>query len=262
MENVRVSGRVAAALTNAEAQTAFPLATEWTPWGLAAGDVGLALVCGYFDECFPERGWDVEAHHHLTAAAATLPSLWRGSVSPSLFEGLGGLAFVTRRLSRGGSRYQSLTRAVEALLFPRVAALVRSMDVRTSGRRDVGRFDVISGAAGVGAAFLPEEPRKDDGDRRQVLSSLLRALIRMVEDPDGLSLWYTPARLIGDENMVRAYPYGVLNCGLAHGLPGPLALLALALENEVREPGLPRPSPPWPVCSWTCGWTRRAAGPR
>lgn len=237
MENLRSTGRTAAAIANAQAQTAFPVTAEWTPWGLAAGDAGLALVCGYADECFPGHGWDVEAHHRLTSAAAALPSHAHGSPSASLFEGLGGLAFATRRLSRGGSRYRSLTRAVDALFLSRAAAVTHLLDAR-SGRRDVGRFDVISGAAGVGAVLLRQEPRQDDGDRRRILSSLLRALIRMMDDEEGLSLWYTPAHLIGDDALVRLYPHGVLNCGLAHGLPGPLALMALAVENGEREPGL------------------------
>ncbi|MGA5418463.1 lanthionine synthetase C family protein [Streptomyces pseudogriseolus] len=236
---MRSSGRTAAAVANAQAQTAFPVTAEWTPWGLATGDTGLALVCGYVDACFPGDGWDIEAHHRLTAGASALPWHAPHSLSASLFEGLGGLAFAVRRLSRGGSRYQSLSRAVDALFLPRAAEVVRSLDAQ-SRRRDVSRFDVISGGAGVGAVLLRQESREDgdDGDRQQVLSALLRAFVRMMDDTEGLSLWFTPAHLIGDEALVRLYPYGVLNCGLAHGLPGPLALMALALENGAREPGL------------------------
>ena len=34
------------------------------------------------------------------------------------------------------------------------------------------------------------------------------------------------------------YPHGNLNCGLAHGIPGPLALMALALSHEIAVPGI------------------------
>jgi hypothetical protein len=38
--------------------------------------------------------------------------------------------------------------------------------------------------------------------------------------------------------MQKAYPEGNLNCGLAHGIPGPLALLALAHEAGIVVDGL------------------------
>jgi hypothetical protein len=44
--------------------------------------------------------------------------------------------------------------------------------------------------------------------------------------------------LIRDEATARLYPNGNLNCGLAHGIPGPLALMALALRSGVVEEGL------------------------
>jgi hypothetical protein len=38
--------------------------------------------------------------------------------------------------------------------------------------------------------------------------------------------------------MLRSHPHGNLNCGLAHGIPGPLALLALARLGGVEVEGL------------------------
>jgi Lanthionine synthetase C-like protein len=43
---------------------------------------------------------------------------------------------------------------------------------------------------------------------------------------------------MGDEVMADRYPYGNLNCGLAHGIPGPLAMMSLALRHGVTVPGL------------------------
>src|SRR4030095_2026633 len=47
-----------------------------------------------------------------------------------------------------------------------------------------------------------------------------------------------PANAIGDESMLRSHPHGNLNCGLAHGIPGPLALLALARLGGIEVAGL------------------------
>ena len=50
--------------------------------------------------------------------------------------------------------------------------------------------------------------------------------------------WATPAALIADEATAAQYPNGNLNCGLAHGIPGPLAVMALALSDDAPIVGL------------------------
>jgi len=44
---------------------------------------------------------------------------------------------------------------------------------------------------------------------------------------------------MGNEVMAAQHPHGNLNCGLAHGIPGPLATMSLALACDVTVPGLP-----------------------
>jgi hypothetical protein len=41
-----------------------------------------------------------------------------------------------------------------------------------------------------------------------------------------------------DEEQANSYPLGNLNCGLAHGIPGPLALMALSSARDVEVDGL------------------------
>ena len=45
--------------------------------------------------------------------------------------------------------------------------------------------------------------------------------------------WFTPADLISAKSMIGRYPAGNLNCGLAHGAPGLLGILALAHRANV-----------------------------
>ena len=58
---------------------------------------------------------------------------------------------------------------------------------------------------------------------------MLSALVALTAEEDGLPGWYTPAWAIADDTLAVIYPDGRLNCGLAHGIPGPLALMALSL---------------------------------
>ncbi|MGH8905647.1 MAG: lanthionine synthetase C family protein [Egibacteraceae bacterium] len=220
-------GRVSAALAVARGQTRFPQSLRWEPYSIAAGEAGLAVMCAYLDACLPGAGWDVAGHGFLATAA-------RGAertpqLPPALFGGLSGLAFTASLLSRGGTRYQRFLASLDDTLAPQASALGARL---RSGREPggVSAFDVISGASGVGAYLLRR-------DTHGVLPEMLSGLVALAEPVEGPPRWHTPPHLLADESMARLYPWGNLNCGLAHGIPGPLALLALALRNGVEVPG-------------------------
>jgi hypothetical protein len=98
----------------------------------------------------------------------------------------------------------------------------------------VSSFDVISGLAGVGRYLLL---RHGERAHRGALEAVLRVLVAISEEQDGIPHWFTPAHFIADEPTRRMYPHGNLNCGLAHGIPGPLALLSLAAAAGVSVAG-------------------------
>jgi hypothetical protein len=70
------------------------------------------------------------------------------------------------------------------------------------------------------------------------LSIVVESLIEITNEEDTLPRWHTPASLLWDAEMRAIYPHGNLNCGLAHGIPGPLALLSLELQAGSSVPGL------------------------
>src|SRR5262249_44410038 len=69
------------------------------------------------------------------------------------------------------------------------------------------------------------------------LRAVLAALAGLAAESDGPPRWHTPPAVLADEGMARESPHGNLNCGLAHGIPGPLALLALAQRAGTVLPG-------------------------
>jgi hypothetical protein len=224
--------RIEAATAAAARQSAFPQTAYWEPHGVAQGDAGLALMCSYLDACFPGEGWDATAHRYLTLAAQGAEH--SGYLAPGIFGGLSGLAFAAWSLSRNGNRYQRLLRGVEEPLLPQAVALAGALSQPKDGV-SVGQFDVISGLSGVGAYLLC---RRDNEEVAAALRAVLGSLVASTGEEDGVPYWYTPAHLMGDETMVRLYPNGHLNCGLAHGIPGPLALMALAVRSGVEVEGL------------------------
>ena len=218
--------RIALGLAAARRQTRYPQTLRRTPYSLAAGDAGLAALCAAADADLPGEGWDAAAHGFLAAAARAAE---RAPVLPwGLFEGLGGLAFATMLLSRGGARYRTLLATLDAALARPAAAFVATGDGGRPGPTTA--FDLVSGAAGVGAYLLTRDPHG-------LLPGILRGLVALARPAGGLPGWWTPPAPTDDGFTARAYPHGSLNCGLAHGVPGPLALLALALRAGAEVPG-------------------------
>jgi hypothetical protein len=230
-DRLRYPAKIGAATAAAARQTAFPQSVYWAPYSTAQGDAGLALMCSYLGACFPDEGWDGTGHSYLTLAAQGAQS---SSYLPvGLSAGLSGLAFAAWSLSREGTRYQKLLKSVEQALVPQALELADSP--RQEQGVSVGLFDVISGLSGVGAHLLC---RRDNEELSAALRAVLRSLVALTGEKNGVPNWYTPVHLLGDETMMRLYPNGNLNCGLAHGIPGPLALMALAARYGVEVEGL------------------------
>jgi len=227
-------GRLDQALQAAPRQSQFPHVMHWQPYGLAQGDAGLALFCSYLDVVQPDQGWDRVGHGFLQAAVADLEAL-EGRVAPGAFSGLAGLAFAACSLSRGGTRYRTLLTSLEDALA--IEALTAASETaRHAGGGGVWQFDVISGLAGIGAYLLQRRSRPVVAD---ALDAVLRALIHLTApNPGSPPRWFTSQQMMADEPTARHYPHGNLNLGLAHGIPGPLALMALAHKEGVELPGL------------------------
>jgi lantibiotic biosynthesis protein len=214
-------------------QAAFPQAAGWRPVSLAQGDAGVALACAYLDSLFSDEGWDGIGHGYLSLAARDAEH--RAYLPSGLWGGLAGLGFAAWSLCGGATRYQRMLTSVDEALLPEVTEQAQRLAGLTGGM-SVGEFDVISGLAGVGAYLLC----RPEGDAAcAALEVTLRALAALVARADTPPQWWTPSALMGNEAMAAVYPHGHLNCGLAHGIAGPLATMSLALLSGVTVPGLP-----------------------
>jgi hypothetical protein len=226
------SERIHAALAAAREQTDYPMSVHWEPYGVAQGDAGLALLSGCAAAAFPGEGWELTAHEQLASAVrAAERTPW---LPANLFGGLAGLLLAASSLSAGGTRYGRVVTALEDALLPATARLVARLRGLGPGM-NVGEFDAISGLAGIGVALLGHTDRTPV---RRALQQLVGALVDLVDGSADPPRWYTPPEQMGDEVMSRMYPDGNLNCGLAHGIPGPLATMSLARLAGVDVPGL------------------------
>jgi len=222
---------VAQAVAAERAVSTFPASVHWRAHTVASGWAGTALMLGAVDSCWPGEGWDVAGHAHLAAACAALERL--PVVNASLFGGLAGVGYAAVTLGGDRRRYRRLLSTVDDLLLPKVDAAVHRLD-RLHAGCGVGEFDLISGLAGT-AVYLVA--RRFESAPRAVLLRVLGCLTRLLADRGEPRRWHTPAPLISGQ-MRTAYPYGNHNCGLAHGVPGPLALLAIAAREGVVVDGM------------------------
>lgn len=226
--------QVAEAAAAAQVQTKFPNTIRWVPYTVSQGYAGLALLWSYLDSCFTGEGWDTTGREHLGLAVRGAEAA--SGIPVGLFSGLSGLAFSASQLSRQGTRYRRLLTTLDQEIIPRAYALANDLREERNGV-GVGEFDAISGLSGVGAYLLS---RIDQPGVTGALQALVDALVRILEGEGGVPLWHTPAAFLYDNEMREIYPYGNLNCGLAHGIPGPLAVLSLGLRAGLSNPRLPQ----------------------
>ncbi|MGZ0148022.1 lanthionine synthetase C family protein [Kribbella sp. WER1] len=195
----------------------------WDPSTLSRGPGALAILFTELDER------DV-AHEYLTrtvAASASAP------VEGAL-EGLGALATATRIAARQPGDYAGILTRLDDRMSEHARWLV---SVHEATRRAgvptcAGVVDVVSGLSGVGRYLLARQ-------RYDVLAEVLACLTSLREPlvVDGVDVpgwWFdgTEKTMVGP-----GFERGQANFGLAHGVPGPLALLSLAWSAGVRVDG-------------------------
>ncbi|GII80000.1 hypothetical protein Sru01_49820 [Sphaerisporangium rufum] len=227
----------------------------WYPGSLNEGPLGVALL-------HAELGDRAAAHAHLSGAARFLAGP-EGARGRSLLTGLPALLFATRAAVTRPGDYASLLARIE----PQVRAMTRG---RAAEERELPAagppgtrftaYDVIEGLTGLGRLVLPY------GDTEAL--TYLVALTEPIE-LNGARVpgwWVRHAPIQG-----RPDGGGHFNLGLAHGIAGPLALLALAHRDGARPPGLVTAVER--IAGWLLGWEsaggwpftvtpcRQAAGP-
>ncbi|KJY28465.1 lanthionine synthetase C family protein [Streptomyces sp. NRRL S-495] len=97
----------------------------------------------------------------------------------------------------------------------------------------LAEFDTIRGLAGVGSVLLLRVP--GGTAIRRVLACLVRLIGDVKHGGEVLPGWWTLSGPSGRPD--ERFPGGHANHGVAHGIAGPLALLALALRRGVEVEG-------------------------
>jgi lantibiotic modifying enzyme len=201
---------------------------------LAGGSAGEALFFAYLDEAL-SRGAG-EAEDRLGHAVALLAEQ---EMPPQLYAGFVGVAWAARHvLSRG---HEPKDENDEEDANEEIDAAVQTVLLQTPWQRD---YDLISGLVGLGVYALERLPRAAGARCLGLVIERLEELA--LPAAAGLTLW-TPPELLLPETRAE-FPRGYANVGLAHGVPGAVALLGAAIERGVaaeRARRLLRGLVPW-----------------
>jgi hypothetical protein len=226
--------RVAAALRTCVRPAMPDREYTWVPYTLARGFAGLALSMGLVGEALdrPESArWRNSGHRYLEAAVRGLEGV--ANPPPGLFTGTAGVAAAACVLSDGRhyrGLLQSLSRQVRDGAHQLASAARAGM-----GALPVSTFDHISGLTGLAALLASPDARPVADD--DALHDALAALTAIVLAGGSRRGWFTPPEFAVGEWMERTFPRGNLNCGLAHGVTGILAVLSVTWRDGVRLPG-------------------------
>ncbi|MEN8649452.1 lanthionine synthetase C family protein [Streptomyces sp. 21So2-11] len=231
-----------------------PNSPRWRDQSLSKGAAGVAVLHGLR----AQAGLADATPVHAWLARATRDDLTAGP-GAGLWFGAPALAFALHNAAPGTypGAMAGLDDGVTRLVHTRLTAAHARIDA--GQRPSQYEFDLTRGLTGLGAYLLQRDP---GGDLvRRVLDYLVR-LTKPVEADDeagaGAPGWWTSDS--SAHNRDPAFAAGEANFGMAHGVSGPLSLLALALRQEVavdgQEAAIDR------ICQWLEDWKQQApAGP-
>jgi lantibiotic modifying enzyme len=98
-------------------------------------------------------------------------------------------------------------------------------------------YDLIGGLVGIGVYALERLAPGADATRLAAVACLERVIDHLAQtaqhQPEGITWWTDPAWLIPETR--EKFPRGYYNLGLAHGVPGVIALLGCACAAGVAE---------------------------
>jgi lantibiotic modifying enzyme len=192
---------------------------------LENGTPGLAILFTYLDRAFPGNGYDDIALMFLNQALSALETEHMGL---SFYGGISGIAWAIAHIEGepSGAEGENPYEAIDDVLAEFLA--------QSSWEGD---YDLVAGLVGLGVYALERLPHPRAVDcLRRVIGHLDKTAER---GGDGRLTWHTAPHLLPPHQQQEC-PQGYYNLGVAHGVPGVIALLGEACAaNVAREKARP-----------------------
>jgi len=164
-----------------------------------------AYVAGAFDDDWVSNSYD-------EATGALCAHVERGLAGISLYGGLAGAGWVLAHVSEEG--------AADEVLVEIDSIILKALEVD----RWTSHYDLVGGLVGHAVYLLERVTSADAPIAREALDRVVDHLAATAEaTADGVT-WHTAPQLLPPQQR-EACPEGYFNCGLAHGVPGVVAVL-------------------------------------
>jgi lantibiotic biosynthesis protein len=191
---------------------------------IGGGTAGRALFYGYLSKATGDESHAAWAEQLVNEA---IDDLAKTPMRPALYSGFTGVAWAAEHLGRllcdeeevgGADGDEDMNEEIDDALL---------MALR---RPWVGDYDLISGLVGFGIYALERFPRTS---AVRCLEAIIDRLDETAETKGQGVTWFTPPERLPILNRENT-PLGYYNLGVAHGVPGVIALLADACRLGVR----------------------------
>ncbi len=205
------------------------ISTRGTQWRVNPFD--LAVMAVLYQFLYYTRGdWEHEffAEKFFSAAIFHTVSCRSGALS----KGLSQLGLLALMLHDGPNRHKRFLESTDLQISSE--CFLRSKKIRDLSavtNIDQSDYDVVSGLSGMMRYLIA---RRSAGSIENVLVHSVDTLIKLVRFPGP----FLPQKLTNFLSDRVADESGLINCGLAHGMPGVLASLSIARIEGVDADGL------------------------
>jgi lantibiotic modifying enzyme len=194
---------------------------------LAGGKAGLALFHGYLSLA-DDSGAEAQAALSEERLGEAIEELAATPMSAGLYAGFTGIAWATEHLGRLLAAGEPEDPEGQEDVNEEIDGALLSVLVQSPWR---DQYDLISGLVGFGVYALERFPRPS---AVRCLEAVVDRLDETAERQEGGITWFTPPEWLPPSTR-GSTPLGYYNLGLAHGVPGIIALLAEACRLHVHE---------------------------
>jgi lantibiotic modifying enzyme len=213
----------------------------WTPGAPDAGrrDQGFTIGGGtagrMLFHAYLARATGAERHAERAEEllGEAIEALATTPMGPSLYAGFTGVAWAAEHLGRlvDGEQEQEEPAADEAADEDMNEEIDQALLTALAGSSWAGDYDLVSGLVGFGVYALERFPRPS---AVRCLETIVDRLDESAEWKGQEVTWFTPPEMLPSTSR-ESSPLGYYNLGVAHGVPGVIALLADACRLGIRE---------------------------
>lgn len=238
---------------NANPDPMYPDFPSWNDLALADGYPSILLFFAELQRLgMVDENHENIAHQYVLKIKEALEK--KGCEHFSLFGGISGICFALQQASCNGKRYQRMLDGLHNYLFQNIERVyLEPFRHNLNHHKPIFAFfyDPIQGICGIGRYLLE---MLSFPHFFEVTQEIVQLLVRFTHPItiDGKSIpgWYSSPEDPLNSNHGSNHPRGNFNLGLAHGVTGALAFLAIALLRGVEVKG--QREAIQNIASWLC----------